>query len=92
MAFFTLSLSQLVHAFNNRYELKSVIANGMFKNKYLNIAVLISLFIQIMVLSTSFLRKIFKVTLLNSEQIVIVLLCSIAPLVVVEIAKLFRKK
>lgn len=92
MAFFTLSLSQLVHAFNNRYEWKSVIANGIFKNKYLNIAVLISLLIQIMVLSTSFLRRVFKVTLLNSEQIVVVLLCSIAPLIVVEIVKLFRRK
>ncbi|SEF74867.1 Ca2+-transporting ATPase [Caloramator fervidus] len=92
MAFFTLSLSQLVHAFNNRLELKSVIANGMFKNKYLNLAVLISFLIQLIVLSTPFLRNIFKVTLLNRELISVVVLCSIAPLVFVEIVKFIRRR
>ncbi|KRQ86795.1 Calcium-transporting ATPase 1 [Caloramator mitchellensis] len=92
MAFFTLSLSQLVHAFNNRYETKSVLVNGIFKNKYLNLAATASFIIQLIVLASPFLRNIFKVTLLNGEQIMVVAACSIAPLFAVEIAKFIRKQ
>lgn len=91
MAFFTLSLSQLVHSFNTRYEKKSVFANGMFKNKYLNSAVLVSLIIQFGVLLTPAIRNIFKVRILTLTEAAVVVLCSIAPLIVVEISKLIKK-
>lgn len=91
MAFFTLSLSQLVHSFNARYEKKSVIANGMFKNKYLNIAVLVSLLIQFGVLLTPSIRNIFKVRILTITEVLVVVLCSITPLLAVEAVKLIRK-
>jgi Ca2+-transporting ATPase len=91
MAFFTLSFSQLVHAYNVRYARKSVIFNGMFSNGYLNKAFLISAFIQLIVLVTPFTREIFKIVLLNGPQIGVVILCSIIPLIVVEIAKLIRR-
>ncbi|WP_027308558.1 calcium-translocating P-type ATPase, SERCA-type [Caloramator sp. ALD01] len=92
MAFYTLSLSQLVHAFNVRYYNRSVIFNGMFSNKYLNYGVLVSLLIQMVVFITPLTRRIFKIELLNIEQIVVVAICSISILIAVEIAKLFRKK
>lgn len=92
MAFFTLSLSQLVHAFNNRYETKSVLVNGIFNNKYLDLAAIASFIIQLIVLASPFLRNVFKVTLLNGEQIMVVAVCSIAPLFAVEIAKLITKQ
>ncbi|MCX7694574.1 MAG: calcium-translocating P-type ATPase, SERCA-type [Caloramator sp.] len=92
MAFYTLSLSQLVHAFNVRYHSRSVIFNNMFSNKYLNYGVLLSLLIQMVVFITPLTRRIFKIELLNSEQIIVVAICSISILIAVEIAKLFRKK
>lgn len=91
MAFFTLSFSQLIHSFNVRYERKSVIANGMFSNKYLNWAALISALIQCVVLVSPVIRGIFKVVILSGRDIGVVALCSIAPLIIVEIAKLIKK-
>lgn len=91
MAFFTLSLSQLVHAFNIRYENKSVVFNRMFSNKYLNGAFLISLLIQCSVLITPKIREIFKIRTLSFDEIGIVVLASLAPLIAVEIGKLLDK-
>ncbi|CDF58090.1 calcium-transporting P-type ATPase, PMR1-type [Thermobrachium celere] len=91
MAFYTLSFSQLVHAFNVRYDKKSVILNNMFSNKYLNYGVLISILIQMIVFVTPFTRKIFKIVLLNTQQIIVVFVCSIAILFAVEIVKMFRR-
>lgn len=92
MAFFTLSLSQLVHSFNVRYANKSVLLNGIFKNKYLNYGVLVSLLIQMVVLITPYTRRIFKIQLLNFEQILVVLIASISILFIVEISKLIRNR
>lgn len=91
MAFFTLSLSQLVHAYNMRYEKKSVVFNNMFQNRYLNWATLCSILIQFVVLFTPFTRSIFKVVLLDGSQIAVVAVCSITPLIIMEIAKFIKK-
>lgn len=90
MAFFTLSLSQLVHSFNIRYENKSVVFNKMFSNKYLNGAFLISLLIQCAVLITPKIREIFKIRILSMDEIGIVILASLAPLILVEISKFIK--
>ncbi len=87
MAFFTLSISQLVHSFNIRYENKSVVFNKMFSNKYLNGAFLVSLLIQSAVLITPKIREIFKIRILSIDEIGIVILASLTPLIVVEIGK-----
>lgn len=87
MAFFTLSLSQLVHSFNIRYERKSVVFNRMFSNKYMNGAFLAALLIQCAVLVTPKIREIFKIRILSLDEIVIVILASLAPLIIVELWK-----
>lgn len=91
MAFFILSLSQLVHSYNMRYENKSVIFNHMFKNKYLNWATAISAAIQFVVLFTPFTRRVFKVELLDFSHADTVTLLVLSPLVVVEIGKAIRR-
>lgn len=88
MAFFTLSLSQLIHSFNIRYVRKSVVFNGMFSNKYMNGAFIISFLIQCIVLVTPKIREIFKIRTLSLDEIGIVILASLAPLIIVEIWKL----
>lgn len=92
MAFFTLSISQLVHSYNVRYERKSVLFNKVFSNKYLNGAFLSALLIQCIVLTTPLTRKIFKVTLLNPQDILVVAACAISPLIIVELFKLIKKE
>lgn len=92
MAFFTLSLSELVHAYNMRHVNKTVLFNHMFENKYLNMAALASVLIQFAVLITPHIRKIFKVVLLTPDQIGIVLLCSISPLFAMEIVKQIKRQ
>ena len=87
MAFLTLSLSQLVHAYNMRSS-KSVFKIGIFSNTQMNWAFIICAFLQVAVVIIKPLSEIFKTTLLTPYQWGIVTLLSITPLVIVELQKL----
>lgn len=91
MAFATLSFSQLVHAFNVRSQ-GSLFKVGIFSNRMMLLAFSISALMQLAVLVIPVLNRIFKVTALNGSQWLIVVVLSIAPIVIAEIAKLFRKR
>ncbi len=88
MAFATLSLSQLVHAFNVRSE-HSLFKAGFLKNKYMLLAAGVSVLLLILVLFTP-LRNIFGLTVLNSSEWLEVILLSILPFILSEIVKLAR--
>ena len=87
MAFATLSLSQLVHAYNMR-SAKSVFKIGVFSNSRMNWAFVICAAMQIAVIILKPLSDIFKTASLSPYQWGIVALLSIAPLIIVEIQKL----
>jgi Ca2+-transporting ATPase len=89
MAFVTLGLSQLVHAFNVRTR-SSLLKIGFFTNKYMIGAFVISLLLQMSVVTIPVLSDIFKVTMLNSSQWLTVAGLSIAPLILVELGKAVR--
>jgi Ca2+-transporting ATPase len=86
MAFATLSISQLVHAFNMRSD-KSVLGRMMFGNIYLIGAFAAGLFLQITVISVPMLQGIFKVVSLDGTQWAVVAVLSVIPLFVVELQK-----
>lgn len=86
MAFSVLSMSQLVHAFNMRSQ-HSVFSAGIFKNKYLVLALAAGVILQTSVVSIPFLAKIFKTTALSAIQWILVAVLSIAPLAIVELQK-----
>jgi sarco/endoplasmic reticulum calcium-translocating P-type ATPase/plasma-membrane calcium-translocating P-type ATPase len=88
MTFAVLSMSQIAHAFNVRSEKQSLFKIGVFSNKYLVIAAIASVFLQVIVIFTPFLRSIFKVSLLTGTQWLLVALLSIMPIIIVEIVKL----
>lgn len=90
MAFSVLSMSQLVHAFNMRSE-HSVFSVGIFKNKYLVLALITGIILQTGVVSVPFLAKIFKTTPLSPVQWLLVSILSIAPLVIVELQKFISR-
>jgi Ca2+-transporting ATPase len=91
MAFLTLALSQLVHAFNVRSH-SSLFKVGLFTNRFMLGAVAISVLLQISVDIIPGLSDIFKVVPLNSTQWLTVLGLAIAPLILVEIGKALTKK
>ena len=90
MAFATLSISQLIHAFNMKSE-KSIFTINLFNNFYLILALVIGTVLQALVISVPFLANIFKVTPLNTTQWLIVLALCIMPIVIVELEKFVSK-
>lgn len=91
MAFATLSISQLVHAFNLKTE-KSIFSINLFNNPYLIGSLIIGIFLQVAVIMVPTLSNIFKVVPLNSIQWLVVLVLCIMPVVIVEIEKLLTSK
>ena len=91
MAFATLTLSQLFHAFDVRSEDRSLFQIGVFSNKAMNEAFLIGLAMQMSVLCLPPLQKIFSVVFLTPIQWLVVLALAIAPIVICETGKLLRR-
>ncbi|HBT63462.1 MAG TPA: ATPase, partial [Ruminococcaceae bacterium] len=93
MAFVTLALAQLVHAFNIRSP-HSLFKVGFHTNKYMIGAFFASLLLMLSVLFVPPLMEIFEVKYMYGQWGIIAIL-SVAPLVIVEIAKgimhLFKK-
>ena len=84
MAFATLSISQLVHAFNVRTE-KSIFRSKVFENKYLIGAFLLGIALQVLAI-TGF-SNAFRVIPLELQQWGIVFALSFVPILVVELEK-----
>lgn len=86
MAFATLSISQLVHAFNVRTE-KSIFTTNIFQNIYLIGAFFIGVILQIIVISLPNLSNAFRVVPLQINQWCIVFILSLVPILIVELEK-----
>ena len=85
MAFMVLALSQTVQAFNMRSEL-SLLKTGIFTNKTLNGAVLISVLLMLLVLFTP-VMKAFSLVILPANLYLIALGLILVPFVVMEFLK-----
>ena len=90
MAFVTLAFSELVHVFNIRNNKKSVFKTGILNNIKLIGAVIISAILMLIILFIPTLRDLFSIPVLPKENIVELLFIVFAPLVIVEIFKLFK--
>ncbi len=88
MAFIVLALSQVVQSFNMRSE-HSLFKVGVFSNKKLNGAALISTLLVMVVLFTP-LRIAFGLALLPINLYLIALCLTVVPLVVIELSKVLR--
>ncbi len=86
MAFMTLSVSQVIHAFNMRSE-HSIFVTGPFGNGKLNGACLISLILVAFVLFTPGVMLAFSIVYLDWVQYLICLGLAFVPLVIMEISK-----
>lgn len=86
MAFVTLGLIEMVHSFNIRTE-ESIFKAGLFKNKYLCMAFLAGLVMQVGIVFIPAVRGIFSLSELNNMQWLIVAGISLAPVVIMELQK-----
>ncbi|WP_250277943.1 calcium-translocating P-type ATPase, PMCA-type [[Clostridium] colinum] len=91
MAFATLSISQLIHAFNMKTE-KSIFSINLFNNPYLIYSLIAGVILQVLVIMVPFLANIFKVVALNTTQWLIVLILCIMPIIIVELEKFLTRK
>lgn len=90
MAFIVLALSELVHVFNIRNNKKSLFTGGLFSNLILIAAIAVSAGLMFAVLLIPALRNLFNIVLLPTENLIETICLVFAPVVIVEIFKLFR--
>lgn len=86
MAFFTLSVSQLTHAFNMRSS-GSVIKDGLFKNKYLVLSFIMGFSVQLLLIYIRPASVLFNLCPLKPILLTFVVLLSLMPLAIVELQK-----
>ena len=90
MAFTVLALSELVHVFNIRNNRKSLFTSGVFSNLILIGAIIVSAGLMFVVLLVPALRELFSIVMLPTENIIETVCLVFAPVVIVELFKLFR--
>lgn len=91
MAFAALGLIQLFHAFNARSNEDSIFRLGLFTNKFLVGAFVVSAILQLSVILLPFLNGVFRVTPLSLGQWLEVIGISFAIIPVVELVKLVQR-
>ncbi len=91
MAFATLTLCQLFHAFDVRSEDQSLLRLGILSNPAMNKAFLVGLALQLAVLLLPPLMGLFGVCALTAPQWACVLGLAITPVVVCELEKALRR-
>ncbi|MGM0213445.1 cation-translocating P-type ATPase [Enterococcus sp. AZ109] len=92
MAFATLGLMQLFHAFNVKSVHQSIFKVGPFRNKTFNWAILLSFVLMMVIIVVPGLNDIFRVAHLDLYQWGTVLGASFAIIPIVEIVKFFQRK
>lgn len=90
MTFMTLAFSQLIHGANVRSD-GSLFKKGIFGNKYYLLTFVISIVLQVALVSIPVLANAFHITALSLNQWLIVAGLSIVPLIATEIRKLIIK-
>ncbi len=92
MAFATLTMCQLFHAFDVRSERHSLFHIGIFSNKAMNKAFLVGMAMQLAVLCFPPLQLVFGTVALDAVEWMCVLGLAVAPVVVCEIVKWVRNR
>ena len=90
MAFCVLALSELIHVFNIRDNKKSIFKTGILNNTKLILAIVASAALMFVILLIPGLRNIFDIAVLPKDKILETVLLVFAPIVIVEIFKLFK--
>jgi Ca2+-transporting ATPase len=87
VAFMTLAMTQVFHAFSARSRHRSAFTDRLFTNGWLWAAVAGTTFLQVAAVYTPFLQGVLHTTPLTGSDWALVLACSLAPVAVVEMVK-----
>lgn len=90
MAFIVLAFSELIHIFNIRNNKESIFKTGVGGNKHLFTALIASSALMIIILAIPGLRNLFSIPILPVDNIVETIALIIAPIIIVELFKLFK--
>ena len=91
MAFMTLALAQVFHAFNARSQRRSAFTDRLFTNGWLWGAMLTCVLLQVAAVYVPLLRTVLHTVPLSATDWEIVASCSLAPIAVVELVKLGQR-
>lgn len=91
VAFGVLALTQVSHSINVQAEEDSVFKGNLLKNKFLILADVFIVILQILVMTIPFLQNVFKVAPIQLEHWALIILFSISPIIIVEIIKLIMR-
>jgi Ca2+-transporting ATPase len=91
MAFVTLSLCELFRAYTVRSERVSIFQLGVFSNRYMQMAVGLSLGMLLLVVSVSFLQPIFNTHFMSLQEWVIVVSLALIPAISEELTKAYLR-
>ena len=91
MAFTVMVVAQLVHVFNCRSERLSLFQLGVGTNRALVWAFLLSLVVQVAVLTVPAAAPVFKIASLPVEDWALIGIMVLLPLVIMELIKLLRR-
>lgn len=91
-AFLIMAFCQLFNIYNMRSLRKSIFEIGFFSNKYVNLAILVSLGIQIMIVEVPFFQRLFNFELITAVEFITLAALASIVLVAGEIYKLIHSK
>ena len=91
MAFATLGLIQLFHAFNAKSVYQSILTVGPFRSKTFNWSIVVSFILLGVTIVVPGFNEIFHVTHLDAYQWAMVLVGSFAMIIIVEIVKAIQR-
>jgi len=92
MAFITLALCELFRAYTVRSERLSVFQLGLFSNRAMQPAFLVSLVVLLSVVNVPFLQPVFNTHFLAAREWMVVLGLAVIPAIVEEITKFFIRR
>ena len=85
MVFTTLVITQLLHTYNFRFNDRGIFRKDIFGNKYLNLAVLVSILLQVAIIYIPWLQDIFETTSLSLENWLLIAASSIIPVLLINL-------
>ena len=91
IAFMTLALAQVFHAFNVRSRTRSAFSDGLFSNLWLWGAVAVCVLLQLAAVYVPFLREVLRTVPLTAADWGLILASALAPVAVVEAVKAVRR-
>jgi Ca2+-transporting ATPase len=92
MAFQTLALAQVAHAFNARSRARSMFTDRLFTNAWLWAAVLVCLALQLATVSLPLLRRVLHTVPPTASEWAVIAACSLAPVAIVELVKWISRR